>query len=100
MKIIVRDEAAGDLDEIQDWIETDSPAAAVGMVRRIRAKIELLLTSGMADMGRPGRDDGTRELIEGRTSSSMKSALPAKRSLSSRSFTARRTDSRITPVQI
>ena len=65
MKIIIRDEAASDLDEIHDWIEKDSPAAAVRMVRRIRTKIDLLLTPGMAEMGRPGREDGTRELIEG-----------------------------------
>lgn len=65
MKIIIRDEAASDLDEIQNWIEKDSPAAAVQMVRRIRAKINLVLTPGMAEIGRPGREDGTRELIEG-----------------------------------
>jgi plasmid stabilization system protein ParE len=65
MNIVIRDEAARDLDEIYGWIEKDSPAAAVQMVRRIRAKINLLLTPGMADMGRLGRDEGTRELIEG-----------------------------------
>jgi toxin ParE1/3/4 len=63
MKIVVRDEAATDLEEIQDWIEKDNPTAAVQMVRQIRAKIDLLLVPGMAEMGRPGRDQGTRELI-------------------------------------
>jgi toxin ParE1/3/4 len=64
MKLVIRAEAATDLEEIQDWIEKDSPAAAVRMIRRIRAKIDLLLMPGMAEIWRPGRDEGTRELIE------------------------------------
>lgn len=64
MKIVIREEAVQDLEEIQDWIEKDSPAAAVRMIKRIRAKIDLLLVPGAAEMGRPGSDKGTRELIE------------------------------------
>ncbi len=70
MKIVIRDEAVRDLEEIQDWIERDSPVAAVQMIRRIRAKIEFLLIPGMTEIGRPGRDEGTRELVERPTSSS------------------------------
>ena len=33
------------------------------MIRRIRAKLDLLATAGFAEIGRPGRDAGTRELI-------------------------------------
>jgi toxin ParE1/3/4 len=64
MKLVIRAEAATDLEDIQNWIEKDSPAGAVRMIRRIRAKMDLLLIRGMADIGRPGREDGTRELIE------------------------------------
>jgi plasmid stabilization system protein ParE len=35
MKVVVREAAAADLDDILDWISGDNPHAAVGMVRRI-----------------------------------------------------------------
>jgi toxin ParE1/3/4 len=64
MKLIIRQKADDDLDGIFAWIEQDNPRAAVEVIRRIREKIGLLLTEGVAHMGRPGRDAGTRELIE------------------------------------
>jgi plasmid stabilization system protein ParE len=64
MKLIIRQKADDDLDGIFAWIEQDNPRAAVEVIRRIREKIGLLLTGGVAHMGRPGRDEGTRELIE------------------------------------
>ena len=41
---------------------------AAGMIRRIRTKLDLLATTGFAEIGRAGGDKGTRELIEGHTS--------------------------------
>jgi plasmid stabilization system protein ParE len=62
MRLIIRQKA--DLDGIFAWIEKENPRAAVETIRRIRERIGLLLTEGVAHMGRPGRDVGTRELIE------------------------------------
>lgn len=64
MKIVVREAAAGDLDEILDWISKDSPRAAAQLVRRILARIDRLATPGLSHMGRPGLVEGTRELVE------------------------------------
>jgi toxin ParE1/3/4 len=64
MKLVIRQKADDDLDSIFTWIEKDNPRAAVSVIRRIRERIGLLLTKGVADMGRPGRDEGTRELVE------------------------------------
>ena len=64
MKVIIRAEAADDLAGIFAWIAKDKPAAAVALLRRIRERIGRLETPGLAHMGRPGRVDGTRELVE------------------------------------
>ncbi|MFO1184427.1 MAG: type II toxin-antitoxin system RelE/ParE family toxin [Bauldia sp.] len=64
MKVIVRDEAAQDLEAIFTWIAKDSPASAVKVLRTIRRRIDLLLTPGMARLGRLGADAGTLELVE------------------------------------
>jgi toxin ParE1/3/4 len=64
MKLIIRQKADDDPDGIFAWIERDNPRAAVEVIRRIRERIGLLLTEGVAHMGRPGRDVGTRGLIE------------------------------------
>jgi plasmid stabilization system protein ParE len=63
MKILIQPEADADLDAIYEWIAKDNPRAAVEMIRRIRAKLDLLATTGFAEIGRPGRDAGTRELV-------------------------------------
>jgi toxin ParE1/3/4 len=62
MKLVIRDEAAQDLDDILDWISPDNPAAAVALVRRIRKRFDGLLSPELAQTGR--QDQGTRELIE------------------------------------
>jgi plasmid stabilization system protein ParE len=64
MKIIVRDKADADLDDIFAWIKNDNPRAAANTIRRLRARIGRLATPGLAHMGRPGLDPGTRELVE------------------------------------
>jgi toxin ParE1/3/4 len=64
MRIVVREAAAGDLDEILDWISRDNPRAAAALVRRILARVERLATPGLSHMGRPGLVEGTRELVE------------------------------------
>ena len=64
MKVIVREAAARDLDQILDWISRDSPRSATELVRRILARIDRLAIPGLAHMGRPGLVEGTRELME------------------------------------
>ena len=64
MKVVVREAAARDLDDILDWISRDSPRAAAELVRRILARIDRLAILGVAHIGRPGLVEGTRELIE------------------------------------
>jgi toxin ParE1/3/4 len=63
MKISIRPEADADLDSIFEWIAKDNPRAATDTIRRIRAKLGLLATTGFAEIGRHGREPGTRELI-------------------------------------
>jgi toxin ParE1/3/4 len=64
MKVIIRKAAQDDLDRIAAWIAKDNPRAAVSMVSRIRDHIDLLEEDKLANMGRPGLIEGTRELIE------------------------------------
>ena len=64
MKVVVREAAAGDLDDILDWISRDNPRAAAELVRRILARIDRLATPGLSRIGRPGLVEGTRELVE------------------------------------
>jgi plasmid stabilization system protein ParE len=65
MRIIVRARVEDDLDRIFAWIAKDNPRAAANMIRRIRDRIGRLALSSLAEMGRPGREPGTRELVEG-----------------------------------
>jgi toxin ParE1/3/4 len=64
MKVIVRESAAIDLEEIFTWIAKDNPRAAADMVERIRLRINRLVFPGLSHIGRPGLDEGTRELVE------------------------------------
>jgi toxin ParE1/3/4 len=64
MRVIIREAAEDDLHRIFDWIARDSPAAAAAKVKRIRDRINFLETDSLVNMGRPGLDPGTRELIE------------------------------------
>jgi toxin ParE1/3/4 len=57
--------AQADREAIFDYIEADSPQAAINVDDRIRKQIEELIK--FPKTGRPGRIDGTRELIIQRT---------------------------------
>jgi toxin ParE1/3/4 len=57
--------AQADRDAIFDYIEADSPRAAVAVDERIRAQVETL--ARFPQSGRLGRIKGTRELIIRRT---------------------------------
>ena len=57
--------AIEDRDAIFDYIEEDSPRAAVVVDDRIRVQVRQLLQ--YPETGRPGRVDGTRELVIRRT---------------------------------
>ena len=64
MKVVIRQTALRDLDEIQDWISRESPAAATKVVRRLRTRINHLAVRNLSQIGRPGIIAGTRELLE------------------------------------
>jgi addiction module RelE/StbE family toxin len=57
--------AQADREAIFDYIEADSPQAAITVDDRIRQQVEELMK--FPEIGRPGRIDGTRELIIQRT---------------------------------
>ncbi len=57
--------AEADRDEIFDYIEADSPQAAIAVDARIEAAVDGLAKS--PGIGRPGRIEGTRELVIDRT---------------------------------
>jgi toxin ParE1/3/4 len=57
--------AIEDRDAIFDYIEEDSPSAAVVVDDRIRVQVRQLLQ--FPETGRPGRIEGTRELVISRT---------------------------------
>ncbi len=53
--------AMNDREAIFDYIEADSPHAAVTVDDRIESQVELLTDT--PEIGRPGRIEGTRELV-------------------------------------
>jgi toxin ParE1/3/4 len=57
--------AMSDRIAIFDYIEADSPRAAIAVDERIRAQVEAL--ARFPESGRPGRITGTRELVIQRT---------------------------------
>ena len=57
--------AIEDRNGIFDYIEADSPRAAVVVDDRIRAEVRQLLQ--FPETGRPGRVEGTRELVISQT---------------------------------
>ena len=57
--------AQTDRDDIFDYIEADSPQAAIAVDNRIRERVESL--AEFPESGRPGRVEGTRELVIHRT---------------------------------
>ena len=64
MKVVFDDEALEDLQNIFSWIAKDNRRAAQNLLEQIFNKLDLLTLPGLAEMGRPGLDPGTRELIE------------------------------------
>jgi toxin ParE1/3/4 len=61
MKVVLDARAADDLEDVFDWIAGDSPAAARAVVSRILASVERL--GAFPEMGRSGREPGTREWV-------------------------------------
>lgn len=61
MKIEWTPTALADRNAIFDYIEADSPRAAVAVDERIEAAVERLVD--FPESGRPGRVEGTRELV-------------------------------------
>jgi len=57
--------AQADRGAIFDYIEADSPQAAITVDDRIRVQVEGLVR--FPESGRPGRVEGTRELVIDRT---------------------------------
>ena len=61
MKLYWTLEAIADRDSIFDYIEVDNPAAALALDELFSEKAERL--TDHPKLGRPGRVDGTRELV-------------------------------------
>jgi plasmid stabilization system protein ParE len=61
MKVVLSPRAVGDLEDIHDWIAADSPRAARAVSMRILQSVERL--GLFPEMGRSGRDAGTREWV-------------------------------------
>jgi toxin ParE1/3/4 len=53
--------AQADREAIFDYIEADSPQAAITVDERVQAQVDSL--ARFPELGRPGRVEGTRELI-------------------------------------
>lgn len=60
-RIVWTGDARADLDAIRDYIGSRNPQAAARTAARVFRAVEQL--TDMADLGRPGRIAGTRELI-------------------------------------
>jgi len=58
MKLVIREEAAEDLDAIYDWIAKDSESSAVRVVRTLRQRMNSVLLPELVNIGRPGRREG------------------------------------------
>ena len=65
MKLVWLKRATHDRDAQIDYIAQDNPLAAVSQGDRIDAQVDILLQQ--PQMGRPGRKQGTRELVISRT---------------------------------
>lgn len=61
MRIKWLGDAVNDLVEIRKYIATDNPGAACNVAERIKKEVANLKEH--SSMGRPGRVEGTRELI-------------------------------------
>lgn len=65
MRVVWTRQAKDDLRAAGLWIAQDSPQAAVAVVQRIRRSAATL--GQQPGLGRPGRVEGTRELVVART---------------------------------
>ncbi len=63
MKVIIRDAAYDDLEQIHAWIAKDRPRVADAVIEGILKSIGLLEPFPL--IGRAGRASGTRELVIG-----------------------------------
>jgi toxin ParE1/3/4 len=61
MNIIWYAEAVQDLSELREYIRRDNPRAAQSVAQRILKIVALL--RDQPSLGKPGRVDGTRELV-------------------------------------
>jgi toxin ParE1/3/4 len=61
MRVILRDSAVADLEDIHAWIAAERPSSADRVVDRILDALQLLEL--FPESGRPGRVGGTRELV-------------------------------------
>ncbi len=61
MRIVWRPQALADLVALQAYIAKDDPRAASRIARRIKSAVEGL--GPLPRIGRPGRIEGTRELV-------------------------------------
>ena len=61
MNVVLDARAVEDLQEIMDWIAQDAPRTAELVVTRILDSVERL--GRFPEMGRNGRDPGTREWV-------------------------------------
>ena len=62
MRVVIREAAAADLEQIYNWITRDSPTNANSVVERILNAIEEKIPS-FPFIGRTGKVEGTREWI-------------------------------------
>ena len=65
MRIVWRRQALADLAALQAYIAEDDPQAAKRIAQRIVGAVEKL--ASLPSVGRPGRVEGTRELVVART---------------------------------
>jgi addiction module RelE/StbE family toxin len=61
VKLVFDERALGDIEGIFNWIAKDNPAVAKAVVERVSESLGLL--PKFPNMGRVGRDPGTREWV-------------------------------------
>jgi addiction module RelE/StbE family toxin len=61
MKIRWTKGAENNLDQVEEYISLDNPAAAVATIKKVLAAAEML--ADYPSLGRRGRERGTRELV-------------------------------------
>ena len=66
MALVWTNQAARDLEDIHSFLEPRTPQAAARIIQRL-ARIAKDVLEAAPDAGRPGRVEGTRELVVTRT---------------------------------